>query len=501
MRFLYITVIIMTIPVMAVLPVLCSGQSTQKAKSETNEVIGIWQGTLTAGSSTLKIVFRISKDSQNLLKAAIDSPNQRLSNAPVDKIELKGGKLILNMECFHSVYEGTIEGNRINGEWRQNGKVYPLDMEKVEKAKKAKISKEPEKAEVKENTPEIRRPQEPAKPYPYIEQNIEFENKSAGIKLAGTLTIPKSKTPVAVVVLVSGTGPQDRDESVFGHKPFLVLADYHIRKGIAVLRADDRGTGGSGGDYSKANLDDFAADVLSAVEYLKTHKEIDPKRIGVIGHSEGGFVAAKAAVLSEDIAFVVMMAGTGLPGEKVLYRQAEEIASAEGADEKAITEACEMQKSLFAVLKRETDDTAIEREIRFLIENEVAKLKDSDKKAFEAMRPAIEAQMKQIMLPSTRQFVMEDPKPVLMKLKCPVLAICGEKDLQISSEENLPAIEQALKDGGNTNYTIKEMPCLNHLFQVAKTGSPSEYATIEETISPAALKTIGDWILDVTKKK
>lgn len=461
-------------------------------------LIGNWQGVLNVSDKNLRIGFRISKNGENL-KATMESPDQRLSNIPVDKVELNGDKVVITVGIFRGSYQGIINGDEITGEWFQGDKSHSMNLQKIKDATKSDSGTK--KSENTETKLSLRRPQEPVKPYPYIERNVEFKNESAGITLAGILTLTKSKNPVPAVVLVSGTGPQDRDESVFGHKPFLVLADYLTRRNIAVIRYDDRGFGSSGGDYSKADLDDFASDVLSAVKYLKTLKEIKSEKIGIIGHSEGAFVAAKAASSSEDIAFVVMMAGTGLPGEKVLYRQAEDIARAEGADEKTVADSSAMQKKLFDILKRESVPEGIEREIRFIVENEVAKLKDNDKKAFEAMRPAVEAQIKQILLPSMRQFILEDPKPTLMKIKCPVLAICGERDLQISAKENLPAIEQALKEGGNTNYVVKEMPCLNHLFQVAETGAPSEYVAIEETISPAALKTISDWILSVTKKE
>ncbi len=383
-----------------------------------------------------------------------------------------------------AVFEGTVkpDWNEIEGQWKQGGTTLPLILKRTEKVE------------------ELKRAQEPKKPYPYLEEEVTYENKKAGIKLAGTLTLPPSAGPHPAVILITGSGPEDRNETVYGHKPFLVLADYLTRRGIAVLRVDDRGVGGSTGVESESTSLDFAGDVLSGAAYLKSRKEIDPKKIGLIGHSEGGIIAPLVASLApEEIAFIVMMAGTGLTGEEIVQLQGALIAKAEGVSDEEIAKSHKIQETIFSVMKQEKDPDVAAAKIRQLTKDMRDAMTEEEKKQ---LTPEVqEAQIKRLFTPWFRYFLTYDPKPALKKVKCPVLVLNGEKDLQVPPKENLKAIEAALKAGGNTNYTIKELPGLNHLFQTAKTGSPMEYMKIEETISPSALAAMGDWILDQTKKK
>ncbi|HEY7545261.1 MAG TPA: alpha/beta fold hydrolase [Blastocatellia bacterium] len=348
------------------------------------------------------------------------------------------------------------------------------------------------------------RPQEPRLPYPYDEQEVVYENKKDGVQIAGTLTLPRSKGLVPAVLLITGSGPQDRNETLLGHKPFLVLADHLTRLGIAVLRVDDRGVGKSTGKFSEATSEDFAADVLAGVEYLKTRKEINPRRIGLIGHSEGGLIAPMVAAKSTDIAFIVMMAGQGLTGEEILYLQGALISKADGVSDDFIAQNRAMQERVFAIVKREKDGVVAERKIReeAVSFREIAASKaeatEEQKKTINVIAAAIESQAKFVVLPWFRFFLTYNPRPALMKVKCPVLAINGEKDLQVPAKENLAAIRQALEAGGNKDYTSLALPNLNHLFQTCRTGAISEYAQIEETISPVALNTISNWILKHT---
>jgi pimeloyl-ACP methyl ester carboxylesterase len=260
------------------------------------------------------------------------------------------------------------------------------------------------------------------------------------------------------------------------------------------LRVDDRGVGGSTGDISRATSEDFAGDVLAGIEYLKTRKEINPKQIGLIGHSEGGLIAPMVAVQSPDVAFIILMAGTGLTGEEILYLQAALIARAAGAAEETIAINRKIQQQMFNIAKQQTDDAVAEVQIQKALNELLAELPQDQKKVFEAALEAQKGQIKSVLNPWFRFFISYDPKPTLSKVKCPVLAINGEKDLQVPPKENLQAIEQALKAGGHKDFVVKELPSLNHLFQLAQTGAPSEYSSIEETISPLALKTISDWI-------
>jgi uncharacterized protein len=346
------------------------------------------------------------------------------------------------------------------------------------------------------------RPQEPKPPYPYDEQEVVYQNKKDGVQLAGTLTLPRSKGPFPAVLLITGSGPQDRNETVLDHKPFLVLADHLTRLGIAVLRVDDRGVGKSTGRFSEATSEDFAADALAGVEYLKTRNEVAPRRIGLIGHSEGGLIAPMLAARSTDIAFIVMMAGSGLTGEQILYHQAMLIARAHGVSDELIAQNRAAQERVFAIIKQEKDGVVAEKRIREeaatfreLAARIKAEAREEQRKTMDLIAEYIEMQAKLAVSPWFRFILTYDPRPTLMKVRCPVLAINGEKDLQVPAKENLAAIRLALETGGNKDYTVLALPNLNHLFQTCRTGAISEYAQSEETISPAALDTISKWIL------
>jgi len=266
---------------------------------------GIWEGKLKVPGTELRIVFKISKNPDGTLTGTLDSPDQGVTGIQVEKIIFEDNTLYVEINPIGGTFEGKISNDflTIEGNFKQAGQSLPLMMKKVNK------------------TIEIYRPQEPKKPYPYLEEEVFYENKEAKITLAGTLTLPSQEGLFPVVLLITGSGPQDRDEAIAGHRPFLVLADYLTRQGIAVLRVDDRGVGRSTGDFSPATSEDFASDVLAGIAYLKTRKEINPKKIGLIGHSEGGIIAPMVAVKSPDVAFIVLMAGTGLTGEEILYLQ------------------------------------------------------------------------------------------------------------------------------------------------------------------------------------
>lgn len=441
-------------------------------------VTGIWQGTLKVSGTNLRIVFKISRDSLGTLTATMDSPDQGATNIPVSNVLLEGNKLKMEVKVVKGIFEGTIKPDfsTIEGEWKQSGLSLPLILKRVKE------------------TPKIIRPQEPKKPYPYIEEEVLYENKEAGIKLAGTFTRPKSGGSFLTVLLISGSGPQDRDETVFGHHPFLVLADYLTRRGIAVLRVDDRGVGKSTGSFEGATSEDFASDVLAGIKYLKSRKDVDNGKIGLIGHSEGGIIAPMVAARSPDVAFIVMIAGPGIPCDSLLLLQAAAIGRASGASEEEVKKNRALQVRIFNVVKNEKDKVIAEKKLKKIFEDAVAEMNEKGRAS--VSEESINAQIKQVLSPWFRFFITYDPRPTLEKVKCPVLAINGEKDLQVPPRENLNAIEAALKAGGNRSYTIKELKGLNHLLQPAKTGSPAEYSKIEETISPAALKIIGDWILN-----
>ena len=446
---------------------------------------GIWEGKLKVPGTELRIVFKISKKPDGTLTATLDSPDQGVADIPVEEVTFKDYTLRLEVKSVGGIFEGKVNKDFmiIEGQWKQSGQSLPLTVKKVEKVA------------------EILRPQEPKKPYPYKEEEVKYENKDAGIILAGTLTFPFEKGPFPAVLLITGSGPQDRNEMVSGHRPFLVLADYLTRQGIAVLRVDDRGVGKSTGNFSQATSEDFASDVLAGIEYLKTRKEINPNQIGLIGHSEGGLIAPMVAVKSPDVAFIILMAGTGLTGEEILYLQGALIYRAMGVSEEDIIKNRQFNEKIFSVIKEEKDKKNAEERLRQMFMDDWAELNEEEKSRIGDPEVFLKAQLQSLLSPWLKFFLTYDPKPTLSKVKCPVLAINGEKDLQVPPKENLSAIEEALKVGGNQNYTIKELPNLNHLFQTAQTGLPAEYVKIEETISLVALKIIGDWILEQTRDK
>lgn len=341
---------------------------------------------------------------------------------------------------------------------------------------------------------QLNRPQEPLKPYSYYSEDITFENKQADIHLAGTLTLPSREGIFPAVILISGSGPQNRNEELAGHKPFLVLSDYLTKNGFAVLRYDDRGTALSQGDFKRATSVDLATDVESAVAYLKTRKEINPANIGLIGHSEGGLLAPLVAIKSRDVAFIVMLAGPGISGEQILLIQQRLIAEASGTNEDEIKGMEKINRKTFDLVKKSSDIGQLKKDIRISLEKIISnnpKLKRPDGMTDDEF---INLQVDTYATPWMQYFIKYDPFSTLKKVKIPVLALNGGTDLQITPKENLKAIKKALRKAKNKQATIKELPGLNHLFQESDTGAPQEYQRIEQTYSPTVLKEVSDWL-------
>lgn len=339
------------------------------------------------------------------------------------------------------------------------------------------------------------RPQEPKLPFPYTEEHVSYSNREAGVTLSGTLTLPNSKGPFPVVLLIAGSGRIDRDETVYGHKPFLVLADYLTRQGIAVLRFDKRGCGKSTGNYDKATTQDFADDVLAGIAYIKSRKEVNSNQIGLIGHSEGGIIAPMVAAKSKDVAFVVLMAGTGVNGEENLYEQSALIQQAVGQTEDTMNQCRKFQELMFTLVKREQNPQIAAEKLQEIAKSYKAALPETqDKVSLEYL----ERLAARVNTEWFRYYLIFDPSTTLKQVRVPVLVLNGELDLQVSSKQNLPAISKALEESGNEDFTIIELPKLNHFFQTCETGSIAEYETIEETISPSVLNLITEWVLERT---
>lgn len=349
-----------------------------------------------------------------------------------------------------------------------------------------------------EKVPEPLRPQEPKSVISYDVEEVKYSNLAANVTLAGTLTLPRSEKPSPAVLLIAGSGPVDRDETVFGHKPFLVLADHLTKQGFVVLRVDKRGVGQSTGNYGIATTGDFATDTLSGVEYLKTRKEVDAGQIGLIGHSEGGLIAPMVAVKSNDVAFIVLMASPCVTGEAIVYAQETLISRAMGITKEQLRHQLDFQQQILSIIKNESD---LEKAETLLLEIIAKQLVNLPKEEQQTSAEAMDAQMKRCNSRWFRYYLTYDPAISLKHLKIPVLVINGELDSQVSPKQNLPVIAKIFEKTGNKNYRIIEFPKLNHFFQTCETGSILEYGKIEETIAPVVLNNLSDWILEITTTK
>ncbi|MCH7875817.1 MAG: alpha/beta fold hydrolase [Gemmatimonadetes bacterium] len=339
-------------------------------------------------------------------------------------------------------------------------------------------------------------------PPPYGEEEVQFTNGE--ITLAGTLTVPPSPGPHPAVVMITGSGPQNRDEELFpDYKPFRVIADHLTRHGIAVLRYDDRGVGGSTGSVTEATSADFAGDVLAAVAFLRSRPEIAAGQIGVLGHSEGGIVGPLAATRSDDIAFVIMLAGPGLNGEQILYAQGELIVRAGGGDDDAVARQRALQQRIFTAIRTDRGWDEVRDMIAAQIEESLASMTVEQREAIEDddafIQRLVEAQIGQIRSKWFRFFIDHDPLPVLERVRVPILGLFGELDLQVPAEQNRDAIREALERSGHPDYMLRILPGVNHLFIPATTGSPSEYATLDKEFAPGFLDLIAEWILARTR--
>lgn len=432
---------------------------------------GTWTGALKTGAGQLRIVIKIANTSAGLT-ARMQSPNQSPAWIPATAVKNEGAAVTIEVKSIGVAFEGKIAAdfNSIDGTFTQMGSALPLLLQRVKD----------------ESTLEHPRPQNPVEPCPYHEEDVTYINKTAGDTLAGTLTSPAGKGQFPAVLLISGSGPNDRDESIMGHKPFLVLADYLTRRGIVVLRVDKRGIAKSTGNYITATTTDFADDAEAGVEFLKTRPEVNPHRIGLIGHSEGAVIAAMVAARNRGVAFVVLMAGSGVPGDQIIEAQQRLIEEADGESKDKIERDAALERRVVALVEKEKKPATLDRELRVLLAGSLPK-------------PQIDAQIALAESSWFRFFLTFDPATVYRRLTCPVLVLDGEKDLQVPPEIDLPAIGKALEEAGNKHYEIDELPGLNHLFQPAKTGSPAEYPQIEVTIAPMALDKIASWILETAK--
>lgn len=451
-------------------------------------ITGQWKGAADIFGSQLPIVLHISSSDLGY-SATLDSPDQQAFDIPIDSISFEDKKLDLKISAIGMTYSGVLneDHSKFSGDFEQNNYKFPLDLIRVESAEK----------ETTDNSPT--RPQEPKKPYPYKSEDLNFENTEQNIRLAGTLTLPETLGKYPAVILITGSGPQNRNEEIFNHKPFLIIADYLTRNGVAVLRYDDRGTAESGGKFEGATTADFATDARAAFDFLKTRKEIDSTKIGLLGHSEGAVIAVMLAAQYQDIGFIGLLAGPGVDGGDVLLKQQEMIGKASGLSEKYIQLNKKINAEAYSFIREEKDSIALRHKLKTQFEKALKTYPDWNTGKAQGMS---DDQFVKILLDTytdswMHYFISYNPAKDLAKVTCPVLALNGDKDLQVDAKQNLTAIKSTLGETGNQYNLIEELEGLNHLFQESETGSPSEYGLIEQTISPEALEIMKNWILSL----
>ena len=437
--------------------------------SSFSQIEGTWNGNIEIPMNKLAFVIHITKENNNWNVMA-ESPMQTKEKFPLEKISFQNDTLKISDSKLGMNYVGFLKNpNYIEGKFTQRGMSFPLNLEK--------------------GSFKINRPQEPQPPFNYKTEDVTFENKEAKIKLAGTLTLPNGNGNFPAIVLVSGSGPQNRNEELFGHKPFLLLADYLTKNGYAVLRYDDRGVAESEGDFDSATVFDFTKDAKSAIEYLKTRKEINTKKIGILGHSEGGQVAQIIAAESNDLDFIILMASPGIKGSELLLLQNDAIAKAYGINETVRSFNKKVNEKTYEIIMENDSKEKADKALKEYYKT-TAQYKDLNDEA-------LESQINDLYSDHIRQLLLFDPMNYLPKINCKVLAINGTKDLQVNSIENLAGISKGLGTKGNLDIIFYKG--LNHLFQPTTTGLPSEYGEIETTIEPKVLEDITNWLNENVK--
>ena len=428
------------------------------------QIEGYWKGEIDLGVQKLETAFDI-KAAENGYSATFDVPAQGAFNIPVDEVSFQDSQLQLKMNAMDASYSGTLKDSVIEGTFTQRGMTFPLNLAKAEK-----------------NDQQKARPQDPQPPFDYQIEEVTFVNPKEGNTLAGTLTIPEGEGPFPAMVLVSGSGQQNRDEELMNHRPFWVIADYLSRRGIAVLRYDDRGVGGSTGEVKNASSMDFSYDAEAAFDYLRSRKEINASKVGILGHSEGGVINFMVAERRPEVAFLVSLAGPAVKGIDVLKEQQKAILRAQGMTDEMIQFSTNANAQMFDIIEASSDRVEADSLLRQLM------------KGWGYNEELTEQTLDQLTSPWMYYFLRYDPTDAIVKTYCPALLLNGSKDLQVIASQNLPAYQKIIADYGKTNLTLHELPDLNHLFQHCETGAPNEYATIEETISPEVLEMIVDFV-------
>ncbi len=440
-------------------------------------IVGQWEGNISIMGYDLNIIVKLETVNDSLT-GTIDIPQQNASNLPLSNIYYNFPKLsfVLEVPNGDAEFDGEIVQDSIKGSFKQSGIKGTFHLARS-KGDNQKFLED-----------EIA---------PYIEEEVTFYN--GDIKLSGTLTLPKYPGKHPAVVMITGSGPQDRNEEVYGFKIFQVIAGHFTKNGIAVLRYDDRGVGGSTGNISESTTEDFAGDVIEAVKYLQTRNDIRHDNIGLCGHSEGGIVAPLVASQNKDIAFIILIAGTGVTGEEIILEQTALILKAEGQTNEEIKESLEQSKKLFSDLKLCKEKDEIISELRKQISEDYKDMPEEQKELItnkdEYVNNTANSKYAQLTSPWMSYFLSYDPVPTLEKVTCPVLMLFGELDMQVPVTQNEKPMVDALVRGSNKDFEVKTFPKANHLFQSANTGSPSEYADLQKEFVPEFLDFMSSWIL------
>lgn len=443
--------------------------------------VGEWKGALDVGVMQLRLALHVTQLDDGALAGTLDSLDQGAMGIPLDTIESGDGVLRFHIKSIGAFYRGEIneDGSAIEGTWTQLGREHPLTFNRTKTAFT------------------LKRPQEPEPPFPYTSEEVRFRNEADAVTLAGTLLVPEGEGPFPAVLMITGSGPQDRDELLMGHKPFLVIADYLARRGIASLRYDDRGFGESGGNHMASTVTDFAEDASAGIAYLKSRPEIRQSAIGIVGHSEGGLTGAMVASERDDVAFLVLLAAPGESFAKLLVRQTRDILRLKGVEEDLINRHVAHLESAIALIRDASLPRAeLKEKLGKLAKDERASYTEEEAKALGFDKAAIERNITISTTPWFRSLAREDPADYLGEIDIPTLALFGGKDVQVAAEVNAAVMRSLLEQADNPDFEVAILPGLNHLFQHADTGAIREYGKIEETFAPEALERMGDWIAE-----
>jgi uncharacterized protein len=450
--------------------------------AQAKQLSGTWLGTLDVGIK-LRLVFHFTEATGGVVSGTMDSPDQGAKGIQCSSVVKKEDSVIAEISAIKGSFAGRIvNDSTITGRWMQGPGTYPLNLTKTTRAIAA-----------------LNRPQTPKPPFNYNIEEVGYDNADKSVHLAGTLTYPKQGGPFPAAILITGSGQQDRDETIMEHKPFAVIADALTKQGFAVLRVDDRGTGKSTGKVVNATSEDFSKDVEAGIAYLGTRAMIDKSRLGLIGHSEGGLIADLVAAKNKDINFVVMLAGPGVKGSELLGEQAEAILKSQGVS----ADAAQAYRSFYLQMINAVVNSKDTAEAYNLAWRDYENWKQSSTQTQRNQigynddansARIIHSLIAQLSQPWFIYFFKSDPAELITQMQAKVLALNGDKDLQVASKQNLPGIEAALQKSKSKVYLTKQLPGLNHLFQTCKTCTVAEYGELEETFSPLALNEMITWL-------